>query len=70
MTAFEPITRMRSWASMGRLIFLFGATAAPINLLPDVWRRIAQASPLYGVHGLPAEIAAGTRSDGPLAGAR
>ena len=52
-----------------QLIFLFGGTAAPIDFLPDLWRRIAQASPFYGMNGLPAEIAAGTPYDGSLAAA-
>ncbi|MEV5966702.1 ABC-2 family transporter protein [Kribbella sp. NPDC051952] len=53
----------------GQLIFLFGGTAAPINVLPDALRRIARVLPFYGMNGLPAEIAAGTRDGGSLAGA-
>nr|WP_238350964.1 ABC-2 family transporter protein [Kribbella shirazensis] len=49
-----------------QLIFLFGGTAAPIGLLPDTWRRIAEILPFYGMIGLPAEIATGTRSGGSL----
>lgn len=49
-----------------QLIFLFSGTAAPIALLPEAWRRIAEVLPFYGMIGLPAEIAAGTRSGGAL----
>ncbi|TDW19228.1 ABC-2 family transporter protein [Kribbella kalugense] len=49
-----------------QLIFLFGGTAAPIGLLPDTWRRVAEVLPFYGMNGLPAEIAAGRRSGGGL----
>jgi ABC-type uncharacterized transport system permease subunit len=51
----------------GQLIFLFGGTAAPINLLPDLWRRIAELSPFYGMNGLPAEIASSPPYGGSLA---
>jgi ABC-type uncharacterized transport system permease subunit len=51
----------------GQLIFLFGGTAAPINLLPDLWRRIAELSPFYGMNGLPAEIASSTPYGGSFA---
>lgn len=49
-----------------QLVFLFGGTAAPIALLPDTWRRVAEVLPFYGMNGLPAEIAAGTRLGGGL----
>lgn len=49
-----------------QLIFLFGGTAAPIALLPDTWRWIAELLPFYGMIGLPAEIAAGSRAGGSL----
>ncbi len=49
-----------------QLIFLFGGTAAPIALLPVAWRHLAEILPFYGMIGLPAEIAAGTRSHGAL----
>ncbi|WP_329002653.1 ABC-2 family transporter protein [Kribbella sp. NBC_00709] len=42
-----------------QLVFLFGGTAAPIGLLPETWRRIAEVLPFYAMSGLPAEIAAG-----------
>ncbi|MFI5697302.1 ABC-2 family transporter protein [Kribbella sp. NPDC051586] len=45
-----------------QLMFLFGGTAAPIGLLPDTWRRVAEVLPFYGMNGLPAEIAAGSGS--------
>ncbi|WUJ72149.1 ABC-2 family transporter protein [Kribbella soli] len=45
-----------------QLTFLLGGTAAPIALLPDTWRRIAEVLPFYGMNGLPAEIAAGKGS--------
>jgi ABC-type uncharacterized transport system permease subunit len=51
-----------------QLIFLFGGTAAPITLLPDALRRIAELSPFYGMNGLPAEIASSTPYAGSLAG--
>jgi len=50
----------------GQLSFLLGGTAAPIQFLPDTWRRIAEILPFYGMNGLPAEIAAGTPYDGSL----
>ncbi|MGW7683768.1 ABC-2 family transporter protein [Kribbella sp. NPDC054772] len=50
-----------------QLIFLFGGTAAPIALLPNSWRRVAEVLPFYGMNGLPAEVAAGTRTAGSLA---
>lgn len=69
MSAFWT-ERVHSVTAFGsQLIFLFGGTAAPVALLPDLWRRIAEASPFYGMNGLPAEIAAGTRDGGSLAGA-
>ncbi|MEV0789238.1 ABC-2 family transporter protein [Kribbella sp. NPDC050459] len=49
-----------------QLVFLFGGTAAPIALLPDGLRRVAEMLPFYGMIGLPAEIAAGTRAGGSL----
>ncbi|MEU4288024.1 ABC-2 family transporter protein [Kribbella sp. NPDC026596] len=52
-----------------QLIFLFGGTAAPITVLPDLWRRIAELSPFYGMNGLPAEIASSTPYAGSLASA-
>jgi ABC-2 type transport system permease protein len=64
MTAFWT-ERVHSIVGFGHtLIFLFGGTAAPIGLLPDVWRRIAEASPFYAMSGLPAEIAAYGASGG------
>jgi ABC-2 type transport system permease protein len=42
-----------------QLVFLFGGTAAPIALLPDTWRRVAEVLPFYGMNGLPADIATG-----------
>jgi ABC-2 type transport system permease protein len=57
MTAFWT-ERVHSIVGFGHtLIFLLGGTAAPIGLLPDAWRRIAEASPFYAMSGLPAEIA-------------
>lgn len=44
-----------------QLTFLLGGTAAPIALLPDGWRRVAEVLPFYGMNGLPAEIASGGR---------
>ncbi|GAA2837634.1 ABC-2 family transporter protein [Kribbella solani] len=49
-----------------QLIFLLGGTAAPIALLPEAWRRVAEVLPFYGMIGLPADLAAGTRSTGSL----
>jgi ABC-2 type transport system permease protein len=49
-----------------QLVFLFGGTAAPIGLLPDGLRRVAEVLPFYGMSGLPAEIAADTRGGGAL----
>ncbi|MGW6280582.1 ABC-2 family transporter protein [Kribbella sp. NPDC055071] len=67
MTAFWT-DRVHAVVGFGsQLIFLFGGTAAPVGLLPEVWRRIAEASPFYGMNGLPAEIAAGTRDGGSIA---
>ncbi|HEY3560865.1 MAG TPA: ABC-2 family transporter protein [Kribbella sp.] len=42
-----------------QLVFLFGGTAAPLGLLPDGWRRLAEVLPFYGMNGLPASVAAG-----------
>jgi ABC-2 type transport system permease protein len=67
LTAFWT-DRVHSVTGFGsQLVFLFGGTAAPIGLLPDSWRRIAELLPFYGMRGLPAEIAAGTRAGGSLA---
>ncbi|MFI5732045.1 ABC-2 family transporter protein [Kribbella sp. NPDC051587] len=67
LTAFWT-DRVHSVVAFGsQLGFLLGGTAAPIALLPDGWARIAEALPFYGMHGLPAEIAAGSRYDGSLA---
>ncbi|MEJ1110743.1 MULTISPECIES: ABC transporter permease [unclassified Kribbella] len=58
MTGFWT-DRVHSIVGFGHtLIFLFGGTAAPVRLLPDFWRQIAEASPFYAMSGLPAEIAA------------
>jgi ABC-2 type transport system permease protein len=66
LTAFWT-DRVHSVTGFGsQLVFLFGGTAAPIALLPDSWRRIAELLPFYGMTGLPAEIAAGARSGGSL----
>ncbi|MFG1812262.1 ABC transporter permease [Kribbella sp. NPDC049174] len=66
MTAFWT-ERVHSIVGFGHsLIFLFGGTAAPIGLLPDVWRQVAEVSPFYAMSGLPAEIAA---YGGPVRGA-
>jgi ABC-2 type transport system permease protein len=65
LTAFWT-SRVHAVTGFGsQLIFLFGGTAAPVQLLPDAWRRIAEASPFYGMNGLPAQLAAGTY-DGSL----
>lgn len=66
LTAFWT-DRVHSVVAFGsQLGFLLGGTAAPIALLPDGWARIAQALPFYGMHGMPAEIASGSRYDGSL----
>jgi ABC-2 type transport system permease protein len=58
MTAFWT-QRVHSIVGFGHsLLFLFGGTAAPVALLPDGWRQIAEASPFYAMSGLPAELAA------------
>jgi ABC-type uncharacterized transport system permease subunit len=49
-----------------QLVFLFGGTAAPLGVLPDGWRRVAEALPFYGMNGLPASVAAGTRTGGSI----
>jgi ABC-2 type transport system permease protein len=49
-----------------QLVFLFGGTAAPIGLLPDGLRRVAEVLPFYGMNGLPAEIAAGNAMGSPV----
>jgi ABC-type uncharacterized transport system permease subunit len=66
LTAFWT-NRVHAVVGFGsQLIFLFGGTAAPIGFLPDTWRRVAEVLPFYGMNGLPAEIAAGTRDGGSL----
>lgn len=41
------------------LIFLLGGSAAPVTLLPGVFRSLAGALPFHAMLGFPAEIAAG-----------
>jgi ABC-type uncharacterized transport system permease subunit len=66
LTAFWT-ERVHAVTGLGsQLIFLFGGTAAPIGLLPDGWRKVAEVLPFYGMNGLPASVAAGTRESGSL----
>jgi ABC-2 type transport system permease protein len=41
------------------LTFMLGGEAAPIAMLPGVWRGIGMASPFRAMLGFPAEIASG-----------
>ncbi|HWD83793.1 MAG TPA: ABC-2 family transporter protein [Kribbella sp.] len=50
----------------GQVMFLLGGTAAPIGVLPQGWRRVAEVLPFYGMNGLPASVAAGTSAGGSL----
>jgi ABC-2 type transport system permease protein len=60
--------RVHAVVSFGSvLIFLLGGSAAPIALLPDPWRPVAQALPFHAMLGLPAEIATGTVAGTALA---